>query len=282
MDKKTALVTGANVGIGYETAKGLAKQGFQVILVCRDMAKGEAARTALIEETGQQDIHLLQCDLSSQASIRALSEAVHARFERLDVLVNNAGIFVSELKLTVDDIELQWATNHLGYYLLTRLLLDLVLKAPAPRIVNVSSNGHYSGRINFEDLSQKTGGYSGMKAYAQSKLGNVLLTRALAKRLAGKVLVNSLHPGVVRTDIGSRNSKGFVRFIWSLLKPLMITPEKGAATSLYLATSTDIGTTSGRYFINCKEKAYNKVADDDALVERLWEVSAKQVGLPVA
>lgn len=280
MDKKTAIVTGANVGIGYETAKGLAKQGFQVILVCRDQAKGEAARNTLIQETGQQDIHLLLCDLSSQASIRALSEQVHARFQRIDVLVNNAGIFVSELKLTVDDIELQWATNHLGYYLLTRLLLDLILAAPAPRIVCVSSNGHYSGKIDFFDLSQKKGSYSGLKAYGQSKLGNVLLAKALAKRLPAKVLVNALHPGVVRTDIGSRNSKGFVRFMWKLMMPLMITPEKGAATSLYLATSPDLKVT-GRYFVNCKEKKPNPLADDVALADRLWKVSAEQVGLPV-
>jgi NAD(P)-dependent dehydrogenase (short-subunit alcohol dehydrogenase family) len=280
MDKKTAIVTGANVGIGYETAKGLAKQGFQVVLVCRDQAKGEAARAALIQETGQQDIHLLRCDLSSQASIRALSEQIHARFSRIDVLVNNAGIFVSELKLTEDDIELQWATNHLGYYLLTRLLLDLVLAAPAPRIVCVSSNGHYSGKIDFSDLSQKKGSYSGLKAYGQSKLGNVLLAKALARRLPAKVLVNALHPGVVRTDIGSRNSKGFVRFMWSLMKPLMITPEKGAATSLYLATSPDVKV-SGRYFVNCKEKAPNPLADDVALADRLWKVSAEMVGLPV-
>lgn len=281
MDKKTALVTGANVGIGYETAKGLAKQGFQVILVCRNKEKGEAARASLIQETGRQDIQLLLCDLSSQASIRQLSAEVHAQYPRLDVLVNNAGIFVSELNLTADDIELQWATNHLAYYLLTRLLLDLILKAPAPRIVCVSSNGHYNGRIDFDNLDQRKGTYSGLKAYNQSKLGNVLFAKALAKRLAGKVLVNSLHPGVVRTDIGSRHSKGFVHFIWSTLKPFMITPEKGAATSLFLASSPALGQVSGSYFVKCKEKKPNPAALDAALAERLWQVSAAQVGLPM-
>jgi NAD(P)-dependent dehydrogenase (short-subunit alcohol dehydrogenase family) len=281
MDKKIALVTGANTGIGYETAKGLAKQGFRVLMVCRNKEKGEAARASLIQETGQQDIQLLLCDLSSQAAIRQLSTAVHAQCPHLDVLVNNAGIFVSDLQLTVDDIEMQWATNHLGYYLLTRLLLDLIEAAPAPRIVCVSSNGHYSGKIDFDDLSQRKGSYSGLKAYGQAKLGNVLLAKSLAKRLQGKALVNALHPGVVRTDIGSRHSKGFVRFMWRLMMPFMITPEKGAATSLYLATNPSLKV-SGGYFVNSKEKKPNPLANDDALAERLWKVSAEMVGLPVA
>lgn len=281
MENKICLVTGANAGIGYETAKGLAARGARVLMVCRDMVKGEVAKAEIVAATGNQQVELLLCDLSQQKAIRALSDAVHQRCDRLDVLVNNAGAYFSDRRLSADGIEMQFATNHLAYYLLTRLLMDLLLASGSARVVNVSSNGHYNGRLNLADLGQEKGSYSGLAAYAQSKLCNVLFSKALARRVKDKgVRVNALHPGVVRTHIGNSNSKGWTHFAWRLMKPFMVTPERGAATSIYLAAHPEAGQYNGKYFVNSREKRPARLAEDAELAERLWAVSAQLTGLP--
>jgi len=255
MQNKTVLITGGNAGIGLETARALAKQGATVVLVARDAAKGEQAVADIKNTTGNNNVSFMKCDLGSQKQVRQLVADFKAKHDRLDVLVNNAGAFFSEYGETEDGIERQFAINHLGPFLLTNLLLDL-MKASAPaRIVNVASRAHYRGWINFDDLYFKKGYDGFVKAYGQSKLANVLFTNELARRLEGTgVTANSLHPGVVATDIALKESKGIYRFGWWLWKHFMITPVEGAATSIFLASSPAVEGVTGQYFDKSKAK----------------------------
>ncbi len=280
MQHKTVLITGGNAGIGLETARALAKQGATVVIVARDAAKGEQAVADIVKTTGNERVSFMKCDLGSQKQVRQLAADFKAKHDRLDVLVNNAGAFFSEYGETEDGIERQFAINHLGPFLLTHLLLDL-LKASAPaRIVNVASRAHYRGRINFDDLYFKKNYDGFIKAYGQSKLANVLFTNELARRLEGTgVTVNSLHPGVVATDIALKESKGFYRFGWWLWKHFMITTEQGAETSIYLASSPVVEGVTGQYFDKCKAKQCAKDGADKNIAQRLWEVSEKLTGL---
>lgn len=276
MEGKICLVTGGNAGIGYETVKGLLEKGAEVIMVCRSKEKGETALASLKKETGNEKVHLILCDLGSQASIREAAAKFRSKFDRLDVLVNNAGAFFSERRYSPENIELQFAINHMGYFYLTHLLLDLIKKAAPARIVNVSSNANYSGKIYFDNINGDKGDrkYNGLQAYSQSKLANVLFTKELARRVKDdQIIVNCLHPGVVRTHIGNKDSSGFYNFIWKFLKPFMVTPKKGAETSLYLATSPEVEGVSGKYFVKCKPKAPNKLAESREMAKKLWELS---------
>jgi NAD(P)-dependent dehydrogenase (short-subunit alcohol dehydrogenase family) len=218
-------------------------------------------------------------DLSSQEQIRRLADDFKAAYPRLDVLINNAGVFRSERITTADGIEMTFAVNHLAYFLLTNLLLD-VLKASAPsRIVNVSSGAQSNGTIDFDDL-QGEKGYKGTKAYSQSKLANVLFTYELARRLEGTgVTANCLHPGAVRTNFGS-GSSGVFGFMVRALRPFIISPEKGAETSIYLASSPEVEGVSGRYFVKKAEARSSDVSYDERLARRLWKVSAELTNLP--
>lgn len=276
MQNKTVLITGGNAGIGLETARALAKQGATVIIVARDATKGQQAVADIQKSTGNQKVSFMKCDLGSQKQVRQLAADFKAKYDRLDVLVNNAGAFFSEYGETEDGIERQFAINHLGPFLLTNLLLDL-LKASAPaRIVNVASRAHYRGRINFDDLNYKKNYDGFLKAYGQSKLANVLFTNELARRLEGTgVTANSLHPGVVATDIALKDSKGIYRFGWWLWKHFMITTEQGAATSIYLASSPEVVGVTGKYFDKCKAQPAAKTALDKNIAQRLWQVSEK-------
>jgi NAD(P)-dependent dehydrogenase (short-subunit alcohol dehydrogenase family) len=279
MRGKTCLVTGATSGIGYETALGLARAGAQVALVGRDAARVEDAIRRIGAEVPGAALDPFVADLSDQAKTRRLAQAVRSRFARLDVLVNNAGAIFDKRGTTIDGIERTWALDHLGYVLLTLELLDL-LKASAPaRILNVASTAHTRARIDFDDV-QGARSYGAVKAYSQAKLGNVLFTYALARRLEGTgVTVNALHPGVVATGF-ARDTGGWFGLAWSLIRPFLIKPEDGAATSLFLATSPEVEGISGRYFARCREKASSPYSRDVEVQERTWALSLAQLASP--
>jgi NAD(P)-dependent dehydrogenase (short-subunit alcohol dehydrogenase family) len=279
MSGKICIVTGATSGIGKVTAQALAQKGATVIVVARNQRRGEITVDEIRANTGNAAVILMLADLSSQASIRQLAQAFTQQYARLDVLINNAGAFNMQRTLTVDGLEMTFATNHLGSFLLTNLLLDR-LKASAPsRIINVSSAASQTGKIDFDDL-QGEKSYSGSRAYAQSKLANVLFTVALAKRLQGAgVTVNALHPGMVATNFGQNNA-----LIWRIVFRMVylltgISPEKGAETQLYLATSPEVANITGDYFDKKKPVEPNPIAKDPAIAERLWKVSEQLVGL---
>jgi NAD(P)-dependent dehydrogenase (short-subunit alcohol dehydrogenase family) len=254
--------------------------GASVVMVGRDRGRGEAALAEIKQKSTNASVDLMLADLSSQEEIRRLADEFKEAYPRIDVLINDAGLFRSKRITTADGLEMTFAVNHLAYFLLTNLLLD-VLKASAPsRIVNVSSGDHTNGTIDFDDL-QGQKGYKGAKAYSQSKLANVLFTYELARRLEGTgVTADCLHPGAgVRTNLGSGVS-GVFGIMVRALTPLMKSPEKGAETSIYLASSPEVEGLSGRYFVKKAEARSTDVSHDERIARRLWEVSAELTNLP--
>ena len=274
MTGRVCLITGANSGIGKATALGLAKLDATVVIVSRDRDKGEAALLEIRTLSGNKNVDSMVADLSSQDSVRELAHDFKARYKKLHVLINNAGIFLPKRVSTVDGLEATFATNHLGHFLLTNLLLDM-LKASAPsRIINVISSAHRGTEINFEDL-QGEKKYSGYHAYSQSKLANVLFTYQLAKQLEGtRVTVNCLHPGVVRTGFG-KDQGGFMSIAVRIGAPFMMNPEKAAKAAIYLATSPELEEVTGKHFAKGKEERSSKESYDSETAERLWKVSAE-------
>lgn len=275
MKGKIVLITGATGGIGLATAKELAKQGATVHFIARDKSKAETLQKELIS-LGSSSTKFYIADLGSQKSIREAAAEIHKDLDRIDVLLNNAGGVFSEFKLSADNIEMTIATNHFAYFLLTNLLLDLVLKSDYARIINVSSGSHYQGSMDFESFTKEKG-YFIMKAYGQSKLANVLFTKELARRLSGtQVTVNCLHPGMVDTTIGTKGTNGLASFAWTSMAKLFGIPvERGAATSVYLATSPEVKGVTGKYFDKSKEKKPSKAALNEELQKQLWIVSEK-------
>ena len=276
--ERVALVTGANAGIGLETALGLARAGFRVIMAGRDAGRLEAARDSVAARAGSPRLETALADFASLAAVRRLAGTVLEMHERLDLLVNNAGLIAPRYQTSQDGYELTVAVNHLAPFLLTNLLLDR-LRASAPaRIVTVASQAHRGARIDPAQLAEPRD-WSSLKAYGRSKLCNILFTRALARRLAGSGVVTAcLHPGVVATGIGNR-AGGVVAFGWRRAKPFLTTPEKGAATSLFLATIADPARFHGAYVIGRRVATPDPAALDDELAERLWSESARLVGL---
>src|SRR6266700_791330 len=272
------MITGANSGIGKTASLALAKMGANVVMVTRNKEKGEAAKSEIIRESQNGSVDLLLADLSSLESVRSLATEFQRKYSSLHVLINNAGLFNQRRRVTADGYENTFATNYLAPFLLTNLQLDL-LKASAPsRIINVSSVGHYSGHINFDDLNLEKE-YGGWKAYGQSKLALVLFTHELAKKLQGtEVTVNAVHPGTVATNIWSR-PLGPVAFIMSLPKLFMTTPRQGAETIVYLASSPDAKDLNGEYLEKLKMKKSSDESYDEEIAQRLWDVSAKLTGL---
>jgi len=274
MTGKTVMVTGASSGVGKATARELAVRGAHVVMICRGGPKADAALRELQQATAEDRVEMLTGDLSSQTSIRELAAKFRETHDRLDVLVNNAGLIFPAREETFDGIERTFALNHLGYFLLTELLLD-VLKASEPaRIVNVSSEAHrrVSG-LDWDDL-QKATRFSPWRAYAQSKLANILFTRELSRRLDGTgVTANCLHPGFVNSGFG-RDLTGLAKFAFGILRPFaMIPPKQGALTSIHLATSPQVEGVTGRYFIKSRPASPSAAARDDAAARRLWELS---------
>lgn len=278
MRDKIVVVTGATNGIGYATALGLAKKGAQVIAIGRSHEKATQAVTRIRQETGNQNVQFLIADLSVQANIRLLAAEIKSAVPHIDVLVNNAGGMFTTRQVTDDGIEMTWALNHLAYFLTTLLLLEHLSKAPSARIVNVSSGLHGRAKLRFDD-PELVHRYSGIFAYNHSKLANVMFTYELARQLQGtSITANSLHPGGVNTGIGDNNGPAF-RNIYKLIKRFGLSPEEGAATSLYLATSEELAGVSGAYFEKCQavqSSDASYVAEDQ---KRLWQMSANMVGI---
>lgn len=275
---KTFVITGANTGIGKITARELAKRGAHVILACRSADKTQPVIDALKQETGNDKIEFIALDLADLASVRRCADELLARNIPIHALINNAGLAGSR-GTTKDGFELTFGTNHLGHYLLTRMLLDRMKQSGPARIVNVASASHYQAKgINWEALRAKTKSRTGMAEYAVSKLSNVLFTKELARRLEGtNVTTYALHPGVVATDVWRRVPSP-VRWV---MKKFMVTPEEGAQTSIRCATAPELASETGRYYDrDGKERSPNQLANDEELAKQLWTKSAEWTGLP--
>ena len=276
---KTCLVTGATSGIGKATALALAGQGAKVILVSRNKEKGEAVRREIASKAQNDSIQVLIADLSVQNEIRRLAAEIGSSCSCIDVLLNNAGGIFDKRRVTLDGIEMTLALNHLGYFLLTNLLLEQLKAAPGARIVNVSSDAHRFGTIEFHDIGFEHD-YSPGKSYARSKLLNVFFTYELARRLAGThITVNALHPGAVRSNFGKELS-GIGGFVFRYLDAFMRSPEKGADTAIWLASDASLEGVTGKYFYDRREKRSSKISYDPALAKKLWDVSAQLTRLP--
>ena len=275
---KTVLITGSTAGIGFEAAVALARLGARIVIVGRDRGRTEAAIAALRARAGVTAASQL-CDFSSQASIRTLAQTIRQDYARLDVLINNAGGVHRRRSLTVDGIETTFATNHLGYFLLTNLLRDLIVRSAPARVVTVASIGHRHGTLDFDDLGYERG-YGIRKAYERSKLANVLFASELARRLAGTgVTSNSVHPGSVATDIWSDIPTWTKPLVNVFLRPFFLTPEQGGAAVAQLAASPELEGVTGQYFEHGRPVAPSRLAQDAELGRRLWDVSERLVQL---
>lgn len=280
MKNKICLITGANSGIGKETAKTLAGKGAYVIMLCRNEERAEQARQDIVDQTGHSGVEIMIADLAHQHDIREAAQKFNDKFDALDVLINNAGIIASGREETPEGLEKTFAINHLGPFLLTNLLLDALKKSGNARIVTVSSEVHRLGASIFDiDNLQLKSGYSAIKAYGISKLCNIMFTHELAKRLDKEtVTANCLHPGVVGTQLAS-DASWWMKLSYILGKPFMRSPKSGAQTSLYLATSDEVVGVSGQYFKNKKMTKAASIAFDDKLTKELWERSKRLTGL---
>ncbi len=279
MDGKVVLVTGANSGIGSATALELARSGAAVVIVGRNKEKTRVTASNIRLKSGSPIVECLIADLSSMTEVRQLASEFMKKYHRLDVLVNNAGAIFARRNITVDGLEMTFALNHLANFLLSNLLLDLI-KASAPaRIVNVSSRAHQRAELDFNDLQTAHYGYGGFKAYGRSKLANVMFTYELARRLDGTgVTANALHPGGVNSGFG-KNNGGVMRLAMKMVSRFQLTPEQGAQTSIYLASSPAVEGVSGKYFVDCAEVNSSPASYDEAAQKRLWEVSAEMTGI---
>ncbi|WP_438003854.1 SDR family oxidoreductase [Sorangium sp. So ce321] len=281
LEGKVFLVTGATEGIGKAAAMEFARRGATLVLVGRSKEKSERVVSELAAASGNDRIELLLGDLSSLADVRAVADAFRAKHDRLDALVNNAGAFFNECKLSADGIEMTFALNHVAYFLLTTRLLDLLQKTPGARVVSTSSAGHRMGKVDLATIAKRDG-RAGMRAYSDSKLANVLFTRELARRLAGSgATANCYHPGFVHTGFarGFLGDRGPVT-TWLVERAgrlLARSPEKGAETLVWLATSPESATFNGEYFYDLKVAPVSKVAQDDALARGLWKLSEQLV-----
>ncbi len=272
MKGKIALVTGANQGIGKESAIALASMGARVVIVARSAEKGRAALAEIRARSQSEAVELLVGDLSVIAEVWRIAREFAATHDRLDVLLNNAGVLATTRRTTVDGLEHTFATNHLGYFVLTHELLELLKKSAPARVVNVASRAHQRGTMHWDDL-QLERGWSAWKAYGQSKLANVLFTRELTRRLEGTgVTANCLHPGVIASGFGKTDG-GLFGVIWKLMSPFLSSTADGAKTQIWLCTSPAVEGISGKYFADCKEARPSREARDDAAARRLWALS---------
>jgi NAD(P)-dependent dehydrogenase (short-subunit alcohol dehydrogenase family) len=278
MNNKLCIITGANSGIGFETTKALAEKGAYIVMVCRNEDKAEAARKQIIEETSNQGIDIVLCDFAIQAEIRKAAEEIIKTYNKIDVLINNHGFLASEKEETVDGLEMTFAVNHIGYFLFTNLLLDHIKAAESGRIISVASEAHRAGEFDPENI-QLDENFSPWKAYGNSKLFNIMFTKELARRIADtNVTANSLHPGVVASNFAQSGS-WIMKTLFTIGKPFFVSPKKGAATSIYLATSDDIKDVNGAYFRNKKVATPRKTARDEEAAKELWEISEKLCSL---
>jgi NAD(P)-dependent dehydrogenase (short-subunit alcohol dehydrogenase family) len=279
MGGKVTLVTGGTSGIGKATAMALSAMGSDVVVVGRDRERGERAAAEIRAQTGGR-VDLALADLSSQAEVRAFAEEFERRYDRLDVLVNNAGLVQSTRTETADGLESTFAINHLAPFLLTNLLLGMLQQSVPSRVVTVSSEAERWGNIDFDDLQSKKN-YRGFPVYGMTKLANIMFTYELAERLKGTgVTATCMHPGAVNTRFGT-NNRGPMTILFRAFKPFMRTPEQGADTVIWLAYSPDVEGVSGRYYSDRKPIEPKKIANDPAARRRLWEESERLTGLGV-
>jgi retinol dehydrogenase-12/retinol dehydrogenase-13 len=275
MDGRVCVVTGASGGMGRAAARELARRGATVALVVRSRERGEAVAGEIARDTGRRDARVVLADLARQADVRRAAGEILAAYRRVDVLLNNAAVYTRRRTLTEDGIEMQWAVSHLAPFLLTHLLLPRMRESASARVVTVSSGAHRGGELRWSDLEMRGRRYRGFRQYANTKLANVLFTRELARRTAGTgVTANALHPGVVATEL---LMNGFPPI--RLFRRWMRTPEQGAATAVYLATSPQVATVTGEYFVDERPVAPSPAATDDEAARRLWELSERAVGL---
>ena len=271
---KTAIVTGANSGMGMATARALLDEGATVIMLCRSEKRGKEAYEKLLED-GNGRTYLILADLGDYDSVRNFTKQVKERFDKIDILVNNAGFISLDRQETKEGLERQFGINHVGHFLLTTELLDMM--GEGSRIVNVASGAHKTGKIHFDDINLHKG-FNVFKAYSQSKLANVLFTRELARRVKDRgITVNCCHPGAVATNIGIDRETGFGKTVTRLLKPFFQTPEQGAATAVFLATDESVKDITGEYFYKCKIAKSSKRSKDMELAKRLFEFSEQLV-----
>jgi NAD(P)-dependent dehydrogenase (short-subunit alcohol dehydrogenase family) len=287
MHGKVVVITGANVGVGLETAVGVAERGATTVLACRNQSKAEAAAKVVTQRTWNDDVHVVPLDLADLASVRKAADDIRSRWGRLDVLVNNAGGTWTQRQHTAQGIEYTFGVNHLGHFYLTNLLLDR-LRADAPaRVISVTSVGHHAafGGLQFDDL-QSEKRYEGMEAYCRSKLANLLFIRQLAKRLDGSgVTANAAHPGWVRSSFAmDGDTTGAIGFGMRVIRPVQISPRRGAKTSIFLATSPEVAGKTDMYWVRSKPGHMSRHARNDVAAERLWDESEQllaSVGFPL-
>ena len=280
MGGKVVLITGGTSGIGKAAATALAGMGATVVITGRNEERGKRALQEIREESGNDGVELILADLTVQDEVRRLAEELRERHNQLEVLVNNAGLVLSERTETLDGIETQLAINHLAPFLLTNLLLDLLKESAPSRIVTVSSDAHRWAKIDLDDLQSRKR-YRGMQVYGKTKLANIMFTYELAERLEGTgVTANCMHPGGVNTNFGN-NQGGPMNLLFRLFKPFMRSPEQGADTLIYLASSPEVEGMTGKYLVDRKVKAASDAAYDETTRKRLWEASEELTGLKV-
>ncbi|NUN10787.1 MAG: SDR family oxidoreductase [Ignavibacteriaceae bacterium] len=280
MSKKTIIITGANSGIGYETALHFAKRGDIIAMVCRSKQKGETAKTEIERLSGNKDISLIIADLSSVNQSRQLAKTLAEKYPVIDVLVNNAGSIIYDYIETEDGYESTFAANHLAYFILANGLLENLKRAPEGRIINVASEAQRAGGLNFDNINLK-GKYDPIKAYCQSKLANIVFTYELAKRLEGtNVTTNCMHPGTVRTGFGMQY-KGIIGSLFRMVRPFMRGSKKGAETIIWLAESPELKGVNGKYYYDKKAIKSIPTSYDPAVQKRLWDLSEEMIKFKV-
>jgi NAD(P)-dependent dehydrogenase (short-subunit alcohol dehydrogenase family) len=278
MEGKTVVITGATSGIGEIAATRLAQQGARIVFIARDRGRGEQTLKRLEAVAPGRNHCAHYANLARLAEMKRVAQAIASSEPRIDVLINNAGALFATRQVTGDALEMTFATNHIAYFVVTNLLLEQLKATPGARIVSTASNAHKGAKLDFTDL-QSERDYRGFGMYGRSKLMNILFTRELARRLAGtSVTANCLHPGFVATRFGD-GSGGLFAFLINAAKRFALTPEQGAETIVYLASSPEVATTTGKYFFKCKEAIPTSQAQNDADARRLWDISAQLSGV---
>jgi len=270
------MITGANSGIGKATAIGLAKMNATIVMICRDKERGENAQKEIIELTGNKNVDLLLCDLSSLEAIRRLTTEFKGRYQNLHVLINNAGVMMKKGSVSPDGFEMNLAVNHLAPFLLTNLLLDILKKSAPSRIINVSSAAHRMAKLDLDDLQSENKKLRLMRIYGNSKLALMLFSQELSRKLEGTdVTINTVHPGVVATNLGRHQSK----FSQGFSKAFFKKPDKGAETSIYLASSSEVEGITGKFFVNKETRKSSEESYNEENAKKMWRISVEMTGL---